>query len=237
MSGNAQWQRQVASRQLCYWGGGPCVGPHRSSLSGQQHGPSWLGAVCRDWRNTTGVEGVVPHVRGYYRADGTWVSPHWRSDSAGHYEDLALDGDGATALLFWIICLTPLTLLFVGLGWSAHADYFGAALLCGAADAGCVLMLRRRWRLQRAEETARIRREIQQALNDARRRREAPSTGPRFVLSPHADRISELLQWQTPDGRPGPYGPTARPRRPTCTRCGTQKYGHPGAEICFWCGA
>jgi hypothetical protein len=179
----------------------------------------------------------VPHVRGYYRADGTWVSPHWRSGPEGHYGDLALEIDGATVLLLLIICLTPLTVLFMGLGGTAHADYFGPAFLCAIADTGCVLMLHRRWRLQRAEEVARTRREIQRGLDDARRLRETRPAEPRSLSSPYADRVNEFVQWQTPDGRPGPYAPTDRPRRPACTRCGTQKYGRPGAEVCLWCGA
>lgn len=180
--------------------------------------------------------GVVPHVRGYYRADGTWVTPHWREGPSADYGDLDLEINGATVLLFLIICLTPLTLLCVGLGWAADVDYFGGAWFCATADAGCVLMLRRRWRLQRAQEVARMRRELQLALDDERQRREAPPAEGNLAPNPYADRVNEWLLWQTPDGRPGPYAPTARPRRPSCTRCGTQKYGHPGAEVCFWCG-
>ncbi|GAA5004785.1 hypothetical protein [Streptomyces siamensis] len=179
----------------------------------------------------------MPHVRGHYRADGTWVSPHWRSGPTRDYGEVPPEIGGFTVLLFLIICLTPLTLLFIGLGWTAHADYFGAVLLCGAAAAGCLLLVHRGRRLQRAEEAARIRREMQQALDEERRRRASRRAEPRSVPNPSAYRIDEWLQWRTPDGRPGPYAPTDRPRRPVCPRCGTQKYGHPGAEVCFWCGA
>lgn len=180
----------------------------------------------------------MPHVRGYYRADGTWVSPHWRSGLAQDYGDLSLEGDGVTALVFWIICLTPLTLLSIGLGLTAHdVDYYGMALMFGAVDAGCLFMVCRRWRLQRAQDAARIRQELQQALDAARQRREGPPIETRSAPNSSSYQINEWLQWQTLDGRPGPYAPTARPRRPSCARCGTQKYGHPGAEVCFWCGA
>ncbi|MGC0337840.1 hypothetical protein [Streptomyces sp. SLBN-8D4] len=179
----------------------------------------------------------MAHVRGYHRADGTWVSPHWRSDPVG--AGLADESDGSS-IWYWVMGFTALALLHLGLALTADASYLAGFILFGAADAGCLYTARRIRDERRAQEAERARR--QRWEHDlAEQARNRVGTYGTDLAAGSAERQAhwarEWQQWQTPDGRPGPYAPTGRPPRPTCHRCGTQKHGHPGAEVCFWCGA
>ncbi|MGW1914945.1 hypothetical protein ACWCQS_30525 [Streptomyces sp. NPDC002076] len=189
-----------------------------------------------DWEQSVFAGGLMPHVRGYYRADGTWVSPHERGAPIG--ARITGEEDGSS-IWYWIMGFTALTLLHVGLAVTAAPDYLMGAALFGAADVGALLIAKRIGAERRVLEAERFRQQSSQKDEAERARRELDAyvsdlaaAGAEHVR----ERIHDLEQWQTPDGRPGPYAPTVRPPRPTCPRCGTQKYGHPGSETCFWCG-